>query len=199
MTRVRENHCHGHFPNILLENMLYRYMELVLTEARVGLKKRKVMQRKISKNEHWLLSCSEEELAERSLSSDYVSVTKSTVRSKGVFTTGDAKALVDTLQDMAVHGKSISKPVPIKRLFSQETCKGFNVTQVVNRLIYERDNRGNYTRLNKLKLLLEHWSRMVFNNGKVEIMTIFWQFFIVPVFQFPGMNYSCVIKKLTFC
>ena len=52
MTRVRENSCHGHFPNILLENMLYRYMELVLTEARVGLKKRKVMQRKISKNEH---------------------------------------------------------------------------------------------------------------------------------------------------
>ena len=179
--------------------MLYRYMELVQTEARVGLKKRKVMQRKISKNEHWLLSCSEEELAERSLSSDYVSVTKSTVRSKGVFTTGDAKALVDTLQDMAVHGKSISKPVPIKRLFSQETCKGFNVAQVVNRLIYERDNRRNYTRLNKLKLLLEHWSRMVFNNGKVEIMTIFWQFFIVPVFQFPGMNYSCVIKKPTFC
>ena len=157
------------------------------------------MQRKICKNEHWLLSCSEEELDERSLSSAYVSATESTVRSKGVFTTGDAKALVDTLQDMAVHGKSISKPVPIKRLFSQETCKGFNVSQVVNRLIYERDNRGNYTRLNKLKLLLEHWSRMVFNNGKVEIMTIFWQFFIVPVFQFPGMNYSCVIKNLTLC
>ena len=65
-----------------------------------------------------MLSCSEEELDERSLSSAYVSATESTVRSKGVFTTGDAKALVDTLQDMAVHGKSISKPVPIKRLFS---------------------------------------------------------------------------------
>ena len=86
-------------------------MELVLKEARVGLKKRKVMQRKISKNEHWLLSCSEEELAERSLSSDYVSVTKSTVRSKGIFTTGDAKALVDTLQDIAVHDYSHKKHV----------------------------------------------------------------------------------------
>ena len=51
-TRVRANRCHGHFPNILLENMLYRYIELVLTEVRVGLKKRKVMQRKICKNEH---------------------------------------------------------------------------------------------------------------------------------------------------
>ena len=51
-----------------------------------------------------MLSCSEEELDERSLSSAYVSATESAVRSKGVFTTGDAKALVDTLQDMAVHG-----------------------------------------------------------------------------------------------
>ena len=159
--------------------MLYRYMELVQTEARVGLKKRKVRQRKICKNEHWLLSCSEEELAERSLSTDYVSVTESTVRSKGVFTTRDAKALVDTLQDMAVHGKSVSKPVPIKRLFSQETCKGFNIAQVVNTLIYERDIRGNNTRLNKLKLLLEHWGWVVFNNGKVKLtfdhfLTIFY-------------------------
>ena len=38
---MHANRCHGHVPHILLENMLYRYMELVLTEARVGLKKKK--------------------------------------------------------------------------------------------------------------------------------------------------------------
>lgn len=86
-----------------------------------------------------LFSQSEEELPERrSLSSDFVSVTESTVRSKGLFTTGDAKALVDIFQDMVVHGKPISKPVIIKRLSSHETFKRLHVDQVVNRLKYER-------------------------------------------------------------
>ena len=85
------------------------------------------------------LSSSEKEPPEReSVSSDFVSVTESTVRSSGVFTTAEAKALVDIFQDMVVKGKPISKPVIIKQLSSNKSFKGFNVEQVVNRLKYER-------------------------------------------------------------
>lgn len=116
--------------------MLYRYTELVLTEARVGLKKRNVMQGRFTKTSTDCLAAQRRNLLRR-VYHQTVSLTESTVHSKGVFTTGDAKASMHTLQDMAVHGKSISKPVSIKRLFSHETSKGINVAQVVNRLIYE--------------------------------------------------------------
>ena len=84
-----------------------------------------------------LLSSSENETPERgSVLSD--SLTESTVRSSGVFTTAEAKALVDIFQDMVVQGKPISKPVIMKQLSSNKSFKGFNVEQVVNRLKYER-------------------------------------------------------------
>ena len=51
-----------------------------------------------------------------SLSADFVSVTESTVHSKGLFNAAQAKALVDLLQYMVNTGRPISKPVIIERL-----------------------------------------------------------------------------------
>ena len=73
-----------------------------------------------------------------SLSADFVSVTESTVHSKGVFTAQQAKTLVELFQDMVNCGRPISKPVITERLSKNVSFKGVSVDQVVNRLKYER-------------------------------------------------------------
>ncbi|KAJ7386730.1 hypothetical protein OS493_006742 [Desmophyllum pertusum] len=74
-------------------------------------------------------------------STDFVSATDTTVKSKGLFSNSQAKVLVELFPDMVNDGKPISKPVIIKRL--SECSKGdlfkdYNVVQVVNRIKYER-------------------------------------------------------------
>ncbi|KAJ7360318.1 hypothetical protein OS493_016949 [Desmophyllum pertusum] len=74
-------------------------------------------------------------------STDFVSATDTTVKSKGLFSNSQAKVLVELFPDMVNDGKPISKPVIIKRL--SECSKGdlfkdYNVVQVVNIIKYER-------------------------------------------------------------
>ena len=68
-------------------------------------------------------------------------MTESTVRSKGVFSSAQAKALVDIFKDMVNDGRPISKPVIIERLSGNDVLKGYNVEQIVNRLKYERKQK----------------------------------------------------------
>lgn len=72
------------------------------------------------------------------LSADFIFVTESTARSKGVFSAMQAKGLVELFQDMVSAGKPISKPVIIERLSKNGLSGEYNVEQVVNRLKYER-------------------------------------------------------------
>ena len=73
-----------------------------------------------------------------SLSADFVSVTESTVHSKGLFNATQAKALVQLFQDMVSAGRPVSKPVIIERLSKNQIFAEYTVEQVVNRLKYER-------------------------------------------------------------
>ena len=89
-----------------------------------------------------LFAASNQEIPESSsLTTADVSVTESTVRSKGVFSSAQAKALVDIFKDMVNDGRPISKPVIIERLSGNDVLKGYNVEQIVNRLKYERKQK----------------------------------------------------------
>lgn len=72
-----------------------------------------------------LFSAPNQEIPEHSsLSTGNISVTESTVCSKGVFSSAEAKALVDLFKDMVNDGRPISKPVIIKQLLEMTYLKG---------------------------------------------------------------------------
>ena len=133
MTRVRANRCHGHFPNILLENMLYRLWNWYKQKQELAWKRERWCKGRFANTSTDCLAAQRMNLL-RGVYHQTMFQWPSLQSAQREYLPLDMPKLW-WIQDMAVHGKSISKPVPIKRLFSQETCKGFNVAQVVNRLI----------------------------------------------------------------
>ena len=93
-------------------------------------------------------SSASRKLEEGDDSSDIVSPTETTARSKpDVFSPTQAQCLVHLFKDM-INGAPVAKPVIIQRLRNDSQAKkmqsDFTVEQVVNRLKYERKQKSDF-------------------------------------------------------